>query len=104
MAVAVSGSAQTLYVPAAANAGGANQTTWRTDLQVKATDDGGATVTVELLETGTANTDPAVVERTLAPGESLRLGNLLDSAFGFTGTAALRVAATDGRILVSSRT
>ena len=98
------GSAQTLYVPAAANAEGVNQTRWRTDLQVKATDGGDATFTVELLETGRANTDPTAIERTLAAGESLRLGNLLDSAFGFTGTAALRVAATDGRILVSSRT
>jgi hypothetical protein len=103
-AVAGALSADTVYVPAAANAAGANQTSWRTDLQVKATDDGGATFTVELLETGAVNTDPAVVELTLAPGESLRLGNLLDAAFGFTGTAALRVEATDGAILVSSRT
>ncbi|HSN53272.1 MAG TPA: hypothetical protein VLT32_01315 [Candidatus Sulfomarinibacteraceae bacterium] len=97
-------SAQTVYVPAAANAEGVNQTRWRTDLQVKAMDQSGAAFTVELLETGAANTDPASVERTLAPGESLRLGNLLDASFGFTGTAALRVAATDGAILVSSRT
>ncbi len=104
VAVAVSGSAQTSYVPAAANAEGANQTSWRTDLQIKATNDGGATFTVELLETGTANTDPTVMERTLAPGESLRLGNLLATDFGYTGTAALRITATDGNILVSSRT
>ncbi len=36
--------------------------------------------------------------------ESLRLGNVLETAFGFTGTSALRVTATEGRILATSRT
>jgi hypothetical protein len=97
-------SAQTLVVPAAANAEGVNQTHWRTDLQVKAMGEEGASFTVELLESGANNSEPESFERTLDAGASLRLGNLLDTEFGFTGTAALRVSAATGRILVSSRT
>ena len=103
-AASLAAATETLYVPAAANAEGANGTQWRTDLQVKAMGDTGATFTVELLVTGADNSTPPTVQQSLAAGESLRLGNLLGSEFGVTGTAALRVTATDGRVLVSSRT
>jgi hypothetical protein len=96
--------AQTLYVPASANVEGVNQTRWRTDLQVKPRGDTGAVFTVELLETGSDNSDPLFVEHTLAAGESLRLGNALETEFGVTGTAALRITATQGEIAASSRT
>jgi hypothetical protein len=102
--VATVASAQTLYVPASANAEGANQTRWRSDLQVKARGSDGATFTVEVLEHGTDNSDPLMVELTVAAGESLRLSNLLETEFGFTGTAALRLTATAGQIVVTSRT
>jgi hypothetical protein len=44
------------------------------------------------------------IETTIGAGESLRLSNLLDTEFGFTGTAALRLTATEGGILATSRT
>lgn len=97
-------SAQTLYIPAAAYADGANQTTWRTDLQVKAVADTPATFTIDLLKTGMDNSEPMTIERTLAAGESLRFGNVLETEFGFAGTSALRITATDGGILATSRT
>lgn len=96
--------AQTLVLPAAANAEGANQTHWRTDLQIKAPDTQAATFTIELLKSGKNNSTPSAVEGTVGAGQSLRLGNVLETAFGFTGTAALRVTATEGQILATSRT
>ena len=96
--------AQTVYVPAAANNSGLSETRWRTDLQVKARGSEGATFTVELLEKESDNSQPISIERTLAAGESLRLANLVETEFGVTGSGALRVTATSGQILVSSRT
>jgi len=98
------GSAQTLYIPASANAEGVNQTRWRTDLQIKAPESQAAAFTIELLESGKDNSTPVAVEGALGAGESLRLGDVLGNAFGFTGTSALRVTATGGRILATSRT
>jgi hypothetical protein len=97
-------SAQTLVLPAAANAEGANQTNWRTDLQIKAPETEAATFSIELLESGKDNSTPLAVEGTVGAGESLRFGNILDTEFGFTGTSALRLTATEGRILATSRT
>ncbi len=95
---------QTLYLPAAANVEGVNQTRWRTDVQVKAQGGTGASFTVELLETGANNSQPIALDFTVGVGQSLRLGNLLETGFGFEGTAALRLTATAGRIAATSRT
>lgn len=104
MTMVVAASAQTLYIPASANAEGANQTRWRTDLQVKAQGDEPATFTIELLESRANNSDPLILTYSVGLGESLRLGNVLETEFGYTGTAALRVTATEGRITATSRT
>lgn len=103
-ALAATGQAQTVTIPAAANVEGVNQTRWRTDLQLKAEGGEPATVLIELLETGADNTAPAFVERTLGGDESLRLGNVLADDFGFIGTAALRLTPTTGGVLATSRT
>jgi len=97
-------SAQTLVLPAAANAAGANLTNWRTDLQIKAPDTQSATFTIELLESGQNNSAPDAIESTVGAGQSLRLDNILETEFSFTGTSALRVSATEGGIIASSRT
>lgn len=104
LTVAVAASAQTLYIPASANAEGVNQTRWKTDLQLKAKGEAAATVTIELLESREENSDPVAVEHTVGAGESLRLADLLETEFSFTGTAALRLSATSGEILATSRT
>jgi len=104
LVVAATTSAQTLYLPAAANVEGVNQTRWRTDVQVKAQSGDDATFTIELLETGANNSQPTALDFTVGVGESLRLENLLETAFEFEGTAALRLTATDGRIGATSRT
>jgi hypothetical protein len=97
-------SAQTLTIAASANAEGANQTRWRTDLQVKALGGASASFTVELLETGVDNSEPQQRVFTVEPNESRRFGNVLDAEFGFTGTAALRLVVTEGSVAVASRT
>ncbi|MGD8441122.1 MAG: hypothetical protein PVG53_11335 [Holophagae bacterium] len=104
LVAAAPASAQTLYLPAAANVEGVNQTRWRSDVQVKAQGGTGASFTVELLESGANNSQPIALDFTVGVGQSLRLGNLLDTGFGFEGTAALRLTATAGRIAATSRT
>jgi hypothetical protein len=102
--VASLGSAQELYVPAAAHTSGAGGTVWRTDLEVKARGGEPAAFTVELLEERTANTDPLSATFSLEPGESLRLVDVVDAVFGFGGSGALRLTAVEGEILATSRT
>lgn len=104
LTMAVAASAQTLYIPASANASGANQTNWKTDLQIKARGDSAAAFTIELLETSKNNTDPVVIEGTVEAGESRRFANVLETEFGHTGTAALRLIAIEGGIIATSRT
>ncbi len=90
-ATAVTISAQTLVIPVSANADGVNQTKLRTDLQVKTQGDAAAPFTIELLETGADNSEPTTMDRSIAAGESLRLGNVLETGFGFAGTSELRI-------------
>jgi hypothetical protein len=100
----VSASAETLIIPASANVEGANQTRWRTDLEIKAENDESAAFTIELLESGTNNSDPVSVDGAVGVGQSVRFENLLEETFGFTGSGALRITTTSGRILATSRT
>ena len=101
---AVGASAQILYIPAAANAEGINETRWRTDLELKAEGGEAATFTVELLESGQNNGDPLSLDGTVGPEQCVRLANVLETGFAFTGTGALRITVTNGRILATSRT
>jgi hypothetical protein len=102
--VASLGSAQELYVPAAAHTSGAAGTVWRTDLEVKARGGEPASFTVELLEERTANPDPLAATFSLERGASLRLVDVVDAEFGFNGSGALRVTAVEGAVLATSRT
>ncbi len=99
------GSAQTLYIPASANAEGVNQTRWRTDLEIKALGDAPASLTIELLESRQDNSDPRDHRRHRRRGREPPFGEpRLETEFGFTGTAALRLVATEGGIIATSRT
>ena len=102
--VASLGGAQELYVPAAAHTNGAAGTVWRTDLEVKARAGEPASFTVELLQERTANNDPLSATFSLTAGESRRLVDVVDTAFGFYGSGALRLTANEGGILATSRT
>ncbi len=100
--VASSGSA--LYVAASAHATGSNATNWRTDLGLHAVGAQSAGYTLELLEHGSANGSPRTVSRTLDAGRCVELADLLETEFGFTGKAALRITPTSGALAITSRT
>jgi hypothetical protein len=98
------GGAQELYVPAAAHTSGAAGTVWRTDLEIMAKGGVPAALTIELLEERADNSAPVAATFDLEPGESIRLVDVIDDVFGFSGSGALRMTATDGAILATSRT
>lgn len=102
--VAAAVAAQELYVPAAAHTNGAAGTVWRTDLEVKAAGGDAAAFTIELLEERADNSAPQSADFSLEAGLSLRLIDVVDGAFGFDGSGALRITATSGEVLATSRT
>jgi len=97
-------SGRALLVLAAAHVAGAQGTNWRSDVEVHSFGGVPATFTVYLLEHGADNSAPASREFTLGVGESLRLGDVIASEFGFEGQAALRIEPSSGRIMATSRT
>jgi len=95
----------TLYLPAAAHVDGYGGTHWRTDVELLnlstwATD----TVVVKLLARDQANPAPPSKEYVLPPKTSLRISDVLETVFGFSGAAALRFECSSSAIAVSSRT
>lgn len=104
LAAATPVGAQELYIPAAAHSPGAAGTVWRTDLEVMAGGGEAASFTVELLEQRHNNSSPLSAAFSLAAGESLRLGDVVGEVFGFEGSGALRLTATEGSVLATSRT
>ena len=96
--------AQTFYLPAVAHTGGYEGTTWRSDVQLKATGAGDAVVRLEVLRRGQANASPPNVDATVPAGRSLRLADVLDETFALDGAAALRITVLGGAVVVASRT
>ncbi len=93
-----------LYIPAAAHLSGEAGTIWRTDLQLH---NPGATqgrYEVHLLRHEQSNTSPQVRTYTVNAGRSQRIVDVLDSAFGFSGAASLRIVPVSGDLIASSRT
>ena len=93
-----------IYVSASAHVAGAAGTNWRTDLEIHSWGDETADYTIELLKHGTNNSNPRSESFTLGAGRSARFEDVLETVFGFTGAAALRVTPTSGSVLVTSRT
>jgi formylglycine-generating enzyme required for sulfatase activity len=93
-----------IYIPAAARNAGLGCTTWRTDLQVKTRGTQQATYQIDLLQHNQDNSSPASVTFTLDPGVSIRYKDALQDLFAFSGSAALRITATSGDVMVTSRT
>ncbi len=98
------GAGDPIYVVASAHVAGAAGTNWRTDLEVHCWGDEAAAYTIELLEHGTNNSNPRTESFTLDAGKSARFEDILETVFGFTGAAALRITPTTGQLLVTSRT
>lgn len=92
------------FVLAAAHATGQNQTVWRTDVELHNPGSGNATVDIALLVRNQQNLEPEKVRVDVPPGNCLRLADVLDDKFSFTGTAALRLTRVSGTVLGTSRT
>lgn len=93
-----------VYVAASAHAGGVGGTNWRTDLEIFNPGATSVTFTIELLRHGRDNSSPTSVEQQIPAGQSRRFGDVLDTVFGFTGAAALRITPSTGSLQVTSRT
>ena len=93
-----------LVIPTAAHSSGALGTNWRTDLEVHNPGSAPAAYTIALLKHDADNSEPDARSFTLAPGMAARYTDIVLHEFGFNGKAALRVTASQGEILVTSRT
>jgi len=95
---------RTLYLPGAANAGGAEGSRWTTDLELMNRGTESASYTVELLVRDQGNPAPEAVSFELTPGSAVRYANALDSLFEAEGAGTLRITSVRGDLLASART
>jgi len=95
---------KSLYIPGSAHVNGAGGTQWRTDMEIHNPGNSAASYRVELLKRDQANSSPQSKIYNLAPGHSVRYTDALNTVFGFTGTAALRITPSSGTVMVTSRT
>ena len=100
----VTTSADPVFISAAAHLAGANNTVWRTDLEIYNSGSSGAWYQIELLVHGADNSTPENRLFTLEQSNAVRYGDVLESVFGFEGSAALRITPIEGEIAVTSRT
>lgn len=92
-----------LWISASAHANGVGQSVWRTDVWLSNTTASDVTATLDLLERDQDNSTPDTASALIPAGENLLLGDILESTFQFTGTAALRIG-LDGEATATSRT
>jgi hypothetical protein len=97
-------STNAIFIPAAAHLAGANDTAWRTDLEIFNSGDSRVWYQIELLVRGADNSTPMNRLFTLSPKNAVRYGDVLESIFGFEGSAALRITPIEGEIAITSRT
>lgn len=97
-------SGETVVIPAAARAAGAQGTRWRTEAVLTAVGPATAQVTIALLPRGQGNPDPVTVDLAIEGGRSLVLRDVLADLFGVEGAAALRIHCRHGAVGVTSRT
>ena len=93
-----------LVVPTSAHQPGQNGANWRSDAEAHNPGTTTAGFTIALLKRSTQNSTPDTRSFTLAAGRSVRLVDLIDAEFHFTGAAALRLTVTSGTVLFTSRT
>jgi hypothetical protein len=104
VAVATSQTVRETYVPGAAHVSGTNNTTWRTDLELRSVGTIGARVRIDLLRENRDNTAPPSTILELPAGHARRITDVLEELFGFTGSAALRITSLEGEVRANGRT
>jgi hypothetical protein len=97
-----SGSAADLVVPAVASLPGAAGTMWRSQLDLVNTTSEPSSVTLEYVRADGSSVTSMAME--LAPGAALHLDDVVGDLFGEHGKGWLRVSASGGGILATSRT
>ncbi len=93
-----------IFIPAAAHSPGSEDTLWRTDLEIRASDEHDAEVRIDLLRRNQNNLNPESIVRTIAAGTALRLEDVVFDSFGATTAGALRITELHGYVHVTSRT
>jgi hypothetical protein len=92
-------------VPAGAHVTGAQDTNWRTDLQVSNPSGAEATITVYLLEAGEDNSSLDQSSSHIVPaGGQIVIGDVFETDFGFRDTGGLLVESSNDQLVVTSRT
>ena len=97
-------SATPLVVSAAAHLRGANNTNWRTDLELYNSGDTQARFQIDLLKRGRDNSSPENQIFLLGPRQSVRYEDVLDTVFSYSGAASIRITPIEGEIAATSRT
>lgn len=93
-----------VWIEAAAHANGVGSSVWRTDLEIFNAGGVDLHARIALMRRGRDNSSHEEWELDVPAGTSQKLEDVLDSLFGITGAAALRVSVDAGELLVSSRT
>jgi len=96
--------ADELYIQGAAHVAGSNNTTWRTDLEIRSVGTIGARFRIDLLRKNRDNTNHPSIILELDAGTASRYEDALDLLFGFEGSACLRITTLEGEIRATSRT
>jgi len=104
LVLATSDQASEIYIPGVAHVSGSNNSSWRTDLEVRSVGTIGARFRIDLLREGRDNTNYPSVTLDLPAGQAHRYEDVLDILFGFEGTATLRITILDGDVRATSRT
>lgn len=93
-----------LVVPAAARGGGAGGSFWVTDLYLYNPGTGSVDADLYWLPRDTDNSGATPVRYTVPPGESVALPDAIQNVFGLaSGAGAIRIVATGGELVASSR-
>ena len=92
-----------IVIPAAARLAGANRTQWASDLLLHNARSRQVQATVRRLVRDADNSDAESVQLDVPAGQSLLLGDVIDTLFADTGAAALAITGSDG-LMASSRT
>jgi len=100
----VPGEEGVIFIPAAAHVRGSAGTNWKTDLELHNPGAHAVHLTVEALVRDQANPSPPAETFSLTGTYSMPLEDVLDSVFGVTGAAALRITPSLGPLMVTSRT
>ena len=97
--------AERWVIPAGAHATGAQDTNWRTDLQLVNPTDGEVTVRVYLLRKNQDNSDlDESSTHTVAAGGQVVVGDVFFADFSYSGTGGLLVECDNPDLVVTSRT